>query len=186
MILVTLGTQDKSFVRLLEAIQKEIDNGNIKEKVVVQAGHTKFKSKDMEIFDLIPMDEFDNLIKKCDLLITHGGVGSIITGLKNNKKVIAAARLKKHGEHTNDHQLQIIENFSKEGYILELKDFDNLNEVIKKSKKFKPNKYNSNTENMIKTVTDYIDNNTNTFSPSQMIIIYITVILLIILNLMII
>ena len=29
MILVTLGTQDKSFVRLLEAIEKEIDNGNI-------------------------------------------------------------------------------------------------------------------------------------------------------------
>ena len=186
MILVTLGTQDKSFERLLKAIQKEIDNGNIKDRVVVQAGHTKFKSKDMEIFDLIPMEEFDNLIKKCDLLITHGGVGSIITGLKQNKKVIAAARLKEYGEHTNNHQLQIIENFSKEGYILELKDFNKLNDVIEKSKKFKPNKYKSNTENMIKTVTQYIDNSTNTFSPTQMFIIYITVILLIILNLMII
>ena len=30
MILVTLGTQDKPFKRLLLAIQKEIDNGNIK------------------------------------------------------------------------------------------------------------------------------------------------------------
>ena len=66
----------------------------------------------MKIFDLIPMDEFDEMIKKCDLLITHGGVGSIITGLKNNKKVIAAARLSKYNEHVNDHQLQIIDNFS--------------------------------------------------------------------------
>ena len=35
MILVTLGTQDKSFVRLLKAIDREIKKGNIKEKVIV-------------------------------------------------------------------------------------------------------------------------------------------------------
>ena len=40
MILVTLGTQDKSFKRLLDAIQKQIDLGNIKDKVIVQAGCT--------------------------------------------------------------------------------------------------------------------------------------------------
>ena len=90
MILVTLGTQDKQFYRLLEAVQKQIDNGRIKEKVVVQAGcSSNFDSKDMEIFDLIPMDEFDKLISECDILITHGGVGSIITGVKNNKKAVA-------------------------------------------------------------------------------------------------
>ena len=51
MIFVTLGTQDKGFSRLLEAIDKEIEKGNIKEKVVVQAGHTKYESSYMEIFD---------------------------------------------------------------------------------------------------------------------------------------
>ena len=116
MILVTLGTQDKSFERLLKAIQRQIDLGNIKDRVVVQAGYTKFVSNDMEIFDLIPMDEFNNLIDQCDLLITHGGVGSIVTGLNKNKKVIAAARLSKFKEHVNDHQLQIIDNFSQNGY----------------------------------------------------------------------
>lgn len=159
MILVTLGTQDKSFSRLLDAIQKQIDNGNIKERVVVQAGHTKYQSKDMEILDLIPYDEFDKYIKECDLLITHGGVGSIITGLKNDKIVIAAARLAKYKEHTNDHQLQIIKNFSQNGYILALEDFNSLDKVLKETKKFKPKKYKSNTKNMIKLITNYIDNN---------------------------
>ncbi len=157
MILVTLGTQDKSFKRLLEAIQKQIDNGNIKEKVVVQAGHTKFESKDMEIFDLIPMEKFDELIDSCEILITHGGVGSIITGLKHNKKVIAAARLKEYKEHTNNHQLQIIENFSNDGYILGLDNFDDLGEKLQEAKKFKPKKYKSNTDNMIKIIEDFID-----------------------------
>lgn len=158
MILVTLGTQDKSFVRLLTAIQKQIDLGNIKERVVVQAGCTKFNSHDMEIFDLIPMEDFDKLISECDLLITHGGVGSIISGLNKNKKVIAAARLAKYKEHVNDHQLQIIENFSRKGYILKLEDFDKLNEVIDEAVTFKPNKYNSNAENFRNKIIELIDN----------------------------
>ena len=158
MILITLGTQDKKFYRLLEAVQKQIDNKIIKDRVVVQAGFSSdFKTNDMEIFDLIPMDDFDKLINECDILITHGGVGSIITGLKNNKKVIAAARLEKYGEHTNDHQLQIIENFSDSGYILKLDDFDKLGEILKNIDKFKPKQYKSNTTKFIKTIKNEID-----------------------------
>ena len=159
MILVTLGTQDKIFPRLLDAIQKQIDNGVIKDKVIVQAGKTKYESNDMEILGLIDRDRFAELISECDLLITHGGVGSIINGLKNNKKVIAAPRLKKYKEHINDHQLQIIEKFSDAGLILPLYDFDKLDETLKDIVEFKPKKYKSNTENMIKLIENYIDNN---------------------------
>ena len=159
MILVTLGTQDKSFKRLLEAVEKQIDKGTIKDKVVVQAGLTKYQSDKMEIFDFIPVSKFDDLIKSCDILITHAGVGSIITGLKNNKKVIAAARLKKYKEHTNDHQLQIVDNFAKSGYIIPLDNFDELDKALAKVKKIKPKAYESNTKNFVKLIKDYIDNN---------------------------
>lgn len=161
MIFVTLGTQDKSFKRLLEAIDKEIENGNIKDEVIVQAGLTEYESKNMKIFDLMPADEFDKCIEKSDLIITHGGVGSILTAIKNNKKVIAAARLKKYKEHTNDHQKQIVKEFSDAGYILELKDFNKLGKMIEKAKSFKPKKFKSNTDNFIKIVEDYIEETDN-------------------------
>lgn len=158
MILVTLGTQDKQFYRILAALEVKLDKHLIDDEVIVQAGcSADFKSKYMKIFDLIPMDEFDEMIKKCDLLITHGGVGSIITGLKNNKKVIAAARLSKYNEHVNDHQLQIIDNFSKEGYILKLDNFDDIDKLIKDSSKFKPKKFKSNTDNMINLIDREIE-----------------------------
>ena len=159
MILVTLGTQDKSFTRLLDAIQEQIDKGIIKDKVVVQAGFTKYNSKNMEIFDLIDRDEFSKLIEKCDLLITHGGVGSILTGLKSNKKIIVCPRLSKYKEHINDHQVQIVNNFYDSGYILKYNDGDDLGKIIKNSKKFKPKKYKSNTNNMISLVEKLIDEN---------------------------
>ena len=158
MILVTLGTQDKSFKRLLDAIQNEIDNGNIKDRVVVQKGYTNFASDNMELFDLIPMEEFDTLMKKCDLLITHGGVGSIITGLKCNKRVIAVPRLAKYGEHVNDHQIQIVETFSNQGFIKGIKDVSELKETLREIDTFIPNKLESNTEHIINIIEDFIQN----------------------------
>ena len=174
MILITLGTQDKDFSRLLKAVDKEIEKGNIKEEVIVQAGYTKYESKNMKIFDLIETKEFEKLIKKCDILITHGGVGSILTGIKNNKKVIAAARLKKYKEHTNDHQKQIIKEFAKRGYILELENFNDLDKVLKDIKKFKPEKYKSNNKEFISLIDNYIkeDNHISWFNKYRYLTSY--------------
>lgn len=175
MIFVTLGTQDKGFNRLLEAIDREIEKGNINEKVVVQAGYTKYESKNMKILDLVPQDEFDKLMKEASLLITHGGVGSILTGIKYDKPVIAAARLKKYKEHTNDHQKQIIKEFSDAGYILELRDFNKLGKMIEKSRSFKSRKFESNTHNMVQLLDDYIekDNHTSWYNRYREVLLYL-------------
>ncbi len=157
MILVTLGTQDKSFERLLKAIDKEIEKGNIKDKVIVQAGYTKYKSKNMEIFKSVSNDRLEELMDEASLIITHGGVGSILTALKHHKKVIATPRLAKYNEHTNDHQKQIIEEFGKLGYIIPLKDLTKLDKILVKSKTFKPKEFNSNNENFKKLIVSYIE-----------------------------
>ena len=128
----------------------------------------------MEIFDLISPDEFNKYIDNCDILITHGGVGSIITAVKKGKKVIAAARLKKYKEHVNDHQKQIIKEFEHEGYLLELKDFNQIGKTLNKAKKFKPKKFKSNTENMIITIENLIeeDNNISWYNKIKEILWY--------------
>ena len=118
MILVMLGTQNNSFHRLLEEIDKLIMDGQIKEDVVVQAGYTKYESSNMKIFDFILSEELENLEQQASCIITHGGVGSIIGSIEKDKKVIAVPRLKQYGEHVNDHQLDIIQSFDKLGYII--------------------------------------------------------------------
>ena len=157
MIFVTLGTQDKGFSRLLKAIEKAIEKGYIKDEVIVQAGVTDFTSDKMKIYNLLSMDQFDYYVKACDLLITHGGVGSILNGLNNNKKVIAAARLKKYDEHESDHQIQIIEAFVKLNYIMKLEDFDKLNETIDKCMQTSFNEYIPNNEKFVKLIEDMIE-----------------------------
>ncbi len=159
MILVLLGTQNYSFKRLLEKIQEMIDKKVINDKVVVQAGRTKFESKDMEILGMVSDRKFKKLIKEADLIITHGGVGSIVTSLKMNKKVIAVPRLSGFDEHINDHQIQIVDTFNKQGLLIGVIELTEFEDALKRVKDFEPAKFISQTDNMINLIENFIDNN---------------------------
>lgn len=154
MILVTLGTQSQKFYRLLDAL----DNSSIKEEIIVQAGgSSSYQSKKMKIMEFIPYDEMNSLINEASLIITHGGTGSIIMPLQREKKVIACARLSKYNEHINDHQKEIVDVFAEEGYILKFEEGDLLDTIVKKSEKWTPRKYVSNTATFIKQLKEEID-----------------------------
>lgn len=156
MIFVSLGTNDKSFVRLLKKLDEEISLGNIRDKVVVQSGYTKYSSDNMDIVDLMPMDMFNKNISSCDILITHGGVGTILDGLKHRKKIIAFPRLKMYQEHVNDHQVEIINEFYNCGYIL-TGQIDEIVKLIDEVRDFEPREYKSNNYKFNKIIRDYID-----------------------------
>ena len=159
MVLVMLGTQNNSFHRLLEEVQKCIDNRIINDDVIVQAGSTKFNSDDMKIFGLIPSKKLESYIQEAEYVICHGGVGSIVTSLKHNKKVIAVARQKKYNEHVNDHQIQIIQTFDGQGFIKGVKDVSELKDAIKTINNFTPKHFVSNTNKIISIIDNYIQNN---------------------------
>lgn len=153
MTLVTLGTQHQEFTRLLDYIE----NSNLKGEIIVQAGYTKYESKRMKIFDFISYDEMEKYIDKCDLVITHAGTGSIVMPLKKGKKVIACARLSKFGEHVDDHQVELVDVFYSEGYILKIDEDTSLDEVLKNIKDFKPKKFVSNTKKFIENLEQEIN-----------------------------
>ena len=157
MILVMLGTQDNSFHRLLEEVDKLIKKKVIQEKVIAQVGHTKYESKNMEIFDLLPKEELEKYQKQASLIITHGGTGSIITSLKLGKKVIAVPRKHEYGEHVNNHQEEIVTMFNQKGYIIGINDVKELRQAIKKAKDFIPEEYKPNNEKMLKIIENFIE-----------------------------
>ena len=161
MILVLLGTQNNSFHRLLEEIDKNIENRNITDKVIVQAGFTKYKSANMQIFDMIPQEQLENLIKEADLIITHGGVGSIMSGIRNNKKIIAVPRLKKYGEHVNDHQLEIIDTYKKQGQLIGINSVDELEQALKDVHSFEAKTFYTGPNRIIKLIDEFIQNDIN-------------------------
>lgn len=114
MIFVTLGTHELPFKRLLEYIEKL----DIDDEVIIQSGNTEFSSMKYKVVPFMDSNDFDNIINQCDLVICHAGVGTILSALKKNKKIIALPRLSKYNEHNDDHQLEIATKFDKKGYII--------------------------------------------------------------------
>jgi UDP-N-acetylglucosamine transferase subunit ALG13 len=157
MIFVALGTLEHPFNRLLDAIEREIANGVITEPVIVQAGKTIYKSNSMKIIDLLSMNEFENNVKNANLIICHAGYGTLSIALEAEKKVIAAARQAKYGEHVNDHQTYMLDEYERKGYIMALNDFDKLCELLLKMKKFVPVPYKKNNILLQNIISDFID-----------------------------
>lgn len=157
MIFVCLGTQDMPFQRLLSMISACMDANLIEDEVVVQQGYTKYKDSRMTLFPFCGSEEMDQYINQASLIITHAGTGSIVSALKKGKPVIAVNRLQKYGEHTDDHQKEIVEEFVRLGYVLSCYEEENLMDKIRQARTFVVPKFESNTEAMLSFLRAYID-----------------------------
>lgn len=156
MIYVAVGTQKFQFNRLLSILDKMVDEGLIKEDIFAQIGHSDYLPQNYMYKVFLNKVEFENYVKKCDLLITHGGVATIIAGLKYNKPVIVVPRLAKFGEHADDHQIQIAESFSEQNFVMMCGETDNLVEIMNRAKTHIFSKYISQRKLMVKTIREYL------------------------------
>lgn len=157
MIFVILGTQKFQLNRLLKQMDQYVASGLIKEEVIAQIGLSDYHPVHYKYFTFVEKRKFQALIENADLIITHSGVGSIISALSANKPVIVFPRMAKYHEHVDDHQLEIAHAFSQKKYVLCCQAQEELIHVIEKSKIFSFCQYQSQTQKVVSTVKGFID-----------------------------
>jgi len=157
LILVLLGTHELPFTRLVKEVEHQIHTGVINEEVIVQLGNTKYNSEYFKSFDFITPDLLEKYCNKAEYIITHAGEGSIMNGLLCNKKLIVCPRLKKYGEHNDDHQVEIANKFLNAGYVLVLNDGDSFKEIFNNLKAFSPKRYSIMNKQLIEDIKNYIN-----------------------------
>lgn len=161
MIFVVLGTQKFQCNRLLEKMDQLIAQGIIKEPVFAQKGNSDYVPKNYEYVDFVEKKQFEELMEQCDLLVTHSGVGTILSGKNHGKPVIVFPRLKKYGEHVDDHQLDIARAFGKKNLVFMCGEDDDLGELIRKARNHHFDKYKSQRVKMIQLIEDFIKEEKN-------------------------
>ena len=157
MIFITLGSQKFQFNRLLQAVDELIEKGVITDEISAQIGYSDYKPKHFEYKRFLDREEFAVQEGKCDILITHGGTGAIIGAVKEGKKVIAVPRLAKYGEHVDDHQIQLIEQFKGQNLICGLDDTSELEAGLKYVREHEFDTYKSNTKTIIESIERFIE-----------------------------
>ena len=157
MIFVVVGTQKFQLNRLLKKIDDLIENGVIEEEVFAQIGHTDYVPMHYRYKRFLEKEKFEQIMEQCDILITHSGVGSIISGLSHHKPVIVVSRLPQYGEHVDDHQIGIAETFSKLNYVLVCREQDDLGKILKECRTHSFAQYVSQRKKMVNIVRDYLE-----------------------------
>ena len=121
-----------------------------------QIGYSDYHPQNYQYKDFLNRDEFALMEAKADIVITHGGTGAIIGAVKKGKKVIAVPRLSKYGEHVDDHQIQLIEQFHDMELIYSCSDVQELKTAIEEIQTKKYNEYHSNTAAIINSIEEFL------------------------------
>lgn len=148
MIFVTYGTQPHNF-KFMGELVNQID---AKYQVQVQQGESKNNITRENTIVEAYTSEFDALVANADIIITHGGVGSIMTGLKQGKKVIAISRLEQFCEHVDNHQIEVTTKLANENYIYNFQRGQDINQVLAEVEQMSFAKYESNTTNFVQNM----------------------------------
>jgi UDP-N-acetylglucosamine transferase subunit ALG13 len=107
MILVTVGTEQYAFNRLMNWISVLINYGLIQEEIIVQYGTCTQLPPGVTVYKTIKGDRFTHLIDQARLIISHCGEGSILQLEETNKPYILVPRSSRFKEHIDDHQVEL-------------------------------------------------------------------------------
>lgn len=105
MILVTVGTHEQPFNRLIRYIDEMKRNG-LEEEVIMQIGYSTYEPEYCVWKRFFSYDEMSKLIDNAHIVITHGGPSSFISVLQTGKIPVIVPRQKKYREHINNHQVE--------------------------------------------------------------------------------
>ncbi len=105
------------FDRLTQMVAQAKSNGDIPEKVLAQVGTGGIRPAGMETVETLPFDSMKQMLREADIVVCHGGTGSLITALREGCRVIAVPRRFDRGEHYDDHQSEITRAFAERGLI---------------------------------------------------------------------
>lgn len=118
MILLTVGTIIFPFNRLVDWLEVMLTESVITEPVLFQYGSTAIDQLRHPLLTLVPSltrQEMQDAVRQSSLVLSHAGQGSTRMLAEMQARFILLPRLKRHGEHVDDHQLWFAESVEKFG-----------------------------------------------------------------------
>jgi len=155
MIFVTIGTQlpfDR-LIRIIDKLAPELD-----EEIIAQVYKCGFTPKNIKTVDFLAPDEFNALFDKARLIISHAGMGTILSALQKDKPIIVFPRIAAMGEQRNEHQLATARKFKKTGSVNVAMNEEELTSMILKGEQTTLQHIgNSASPSLIQSIEKFID-----------------------------
>jgi UDP-N-acetylglucosamine transferase subunit ALG13 len=116
LIFVTVGAQ-MAFDRLVGWVDAWAIAAD-RNDVVAQIGPSALSPKRLQVLPFLDPPEFRRTMEAADIIISHAGMGTILTALELGKPIVVVPRLGNLAETRNDHQVASSERFAADGLLL--------------------------------------------------------------------
>ena len=156
-IFVTVGSQSP-FDRLVAAVDKWAGTRS-DIHAYAQIGQGRYEPKNMPFSRSITQQEFESRLAGCDLVVSHAGMGTIISALVLSKPILALPRHASLGETRNDHQLATAEKFAERGMLVHASDEDELIALLERSRDWPagPGLGSTASHRLLGAITDFVN-----------------------------
>ena len=115
MILVTVGT-DLPFDRLVRAVDTWAGETG-RQDIMAQIGETSWRPKYIRWHKFFEPREFRDYFSNAHAVVSHAGMGTILSALQFGKPILIMPRLAALQEHRNEHQLATARHFAASGKV---------------------------------------------------------------------
>ena len=116
MILVTVGTHDQQFDRLVKGADQLASQ--LEESVIIQRGCSNYEPAYAESFKWTSSQQMELLTGESRLVISQASAGAVIHAIQKEKPLVLVPRLKRYQENHNDHQLQLAQALEDAGRVV--------------------------------------------------------------------
>lgn len=156
-LFVPLGTQKFPFNRLVKALNEMVNSGvYTPQEIVMQS--TIYEEKPLFTHhEIIPLETFNGYLDNAEVVITHSGVNSIISSMNRRKPLIIVPRMKKYGEHVDDHQIEIADLMEQKFGVLVARDTTQLAHLIRRAKEHQYQQYESKNAELVEAIRNLIE-----------------------------
>lgn len=103
MIFVTVGHQ-MPFDRLVATVDAWAGSRR-RTDVFAQIGRTSLQPRHIRCVDRVTPSEFREKVRECRCIVSHAGMGTILTAMRFSRPAVVMPRLAANRETRNDHQL---------------------------------------------------------------------------------
>lgn len=155
MIFAAVGSQfpfDR-LIKIIDAVAADID-----EPVVAQTLKGEYKPVNITTVDVLPPAEFRKHFDEARVIVTHAGMGVILTAMEANKPVIVCPRNPENGEILNNHQIATTARMREMNYVYVAEDEETMRKLLS-DPNLKPLHHVGPTasESLVNDLTTFID-----------------------------
>ncbi|MFT3966539.1 MAG: glycosyltransferase [Sphingobium sp.] len=118
---VTVGAT-LPFDRMVNMVAAAKESGAIPEEVLAQVGVGGARPAGLDIVETLPFAQMHAMLEESDLVVCHGGTGSLITALQHGCRVIVVPRRFDLKEHYDNHQEEISTALQERGLVEVVRD----------------------------------------------------------------